>query len=388
MKRTVFLLLCVLIHVNNSYSQIINDLYGKTNNKFIFEKLSKCEVGENLFLGRSIEAENFKFSMSPFSMEVDSTNQKIVIQLRKMNKDYTKYKDQGFYSVHGLNLEERLWSRPLNYSVNEIRLLPNSLLEFFDANNGTHISSYGLSTGSLNWKITTSFSSMGLELFYISESQPIGIGWDYKTLKAINLIDGKEIWSKKIKNRDSGVSHCFFVDNSNLLLLSGGIHWINLEEGIKWSYKIKTSARSYDAQQRLGNLLNGGLATGLMALTLGANKNITTDLDIDIKDGLIYFSNNEESIILDANNGELIESKPQGKSEKEIIEEDDSTEIQDLVYDEFRFKNVGNSLEVFNSKNIKIATLNISSILLFNNHYLYGASKDYLYKIDLKQLTN
>lgn len=237
------------------------------------------------------------------------------------------------------------------------------------------------------------------------ENSDLLLAADHYTLKGIDANNGSTVWKRKLKDRDAVDPFSVMLDDNTLLLITGGIHTVNLQTGEGWSYEVKTGDKSLKkaiVQQAFTTLTAGaaGMGIGMVGVQIGVNPNFALQGVARVmreaapyglpygsallEDNTITYSNDEEAVKLSLTDGSVIsQEKFDNKSNKE---EEKNTAIPDyILYNNLKFKQNKESVEVYRNDNI-VATLSIENILFFDNNILYASNNKMLYKIDLNQL--
>lgn len=237
------------------------------------------------------------------------------------------------------------------------------------------------------------------------EDSNLLLALDHYTLKGIDANNGSTIWKRKLKDRDAVDPFSVMLDDNTLLLVTGGIHTVNVKTGEGWSYEVKTGDKSLKkaiVQQAFTTVAVGaaGMGLGMAGVHIGVNPNFAlqgvarvmreaTPYGLPngfalLEDNTITYSNDDESVKLSLADGSVI-SQEYFDNKRKKEEEKDTTIPDYILYNNLKFKQDNKKVEVYHNDNL-VAILSVENILFFDNNILYASNNKMLYKIDLNQL--
>lgn len=286
-KVTIWFLLLVF---QQSFSQATIDV--PYDNKII---------GQNLVFQNEIMANEYLFPKRIHRIYIDTISGCATLQLRKLSKNGKTLDLKGLIVLFDLNSKTVKWTKKIDYSLSSIEQY-NSILIF---NKGNKTSRLNLEDGSLMWSIKSTF-------YYVNPKKNIGIGYKYMgiaghlhTLEGIDMETGQTIWEKEL-NREYGWNKIIKLNESDILVVSGGLHRINIENGTGWSYETITGKKDYTetVAKNVGGIALGVL-TGTAVISTGSNvvKDIVSNVVID--SSKMYMASKERLVSLNKNDGTL-----------------------------------------------------------------------------------
>lgn len=145
-------------------------------------------------------------------------------------------KNNGHVILYDLSNEKTKWKKNVNYQNNFIDQHNNFIFK------GSIQKTYCLDfeTGENLWKAQNLIAFVNpwlkIGIGYIPLSPYLTIGDDFE---GINLLNGKTIWKRKI-NHDYNLNDIFMLNDSIALIVSSGLHSVNLKNGKGWDYNAKT----------------------------------------------------------------------------------------------------------------------------------------------------
>ena len=170
------------------------------------------------------------------------------------------------------------------------------------------------------------------DIYFVDPDLNIGVGYKSysadsrsNTLEGINLLNGNKLWQREI-NREYGWNDFFYIADDTVIIVSGGIHSVNIKNGGGWYYNAVTGQDDYSgtiATNVAGVAL--GLLTGTFIISTGYN--VISDLASNVlMDGnYIFFASKEEIVKIDKTNaGMLWQSKFESFAGQSILWMDSS----------------------------------------------------------------
>ncbi len=342
-------------------------LQAQEKNEFLF--LGNISVGKGLPSDQPIVAEAYKFNDEIYSMTLAPRSQKEIILLRSK----VLVCDLSSSRTH---LEIKSQGEPfLSY---------NNTLVLSKMNNTIMASTecYSLHNGKRLWSKGRSLNSFGFYTIFVDSKSPTIVGVDSYFLKGVDAMTGKEIWKKNISKRDAEIPYYRLINDSTLLIISGGLHAVNIYTGKGWDYDIKTSDNSFKREViSYGISSGGGFIPALIADLVRGTKKLDYG-DINIEGDIIMYNNETEFVKLSANDGAIIEKRtitanPKKNSKNSLIE---------YSYKDLRFELNDNKISVYNSNSTLVGNIvNLTRFIFANENFIYLAKDKSIYKIDISQ---
>lgn len=343
-------------------------LQAQEKNEFLF--LGNITVGNGLPSDQPIVAETYKFNDEIYSMTLAPRSQKEIIFL--ISKVLVC--DLSSSRTH---LEIKSQGEPfLSYNNNALILskMNNAIMASTEC--------YSLHNGKRLWNKGRSLKSLGFYTIFVDSKSPTIVGVDSYFLKGVDAMTGKEIWKKKISNRDAGIPYYRQINDSTLLIISGGLHAVNIYTGKGWDYDIKTSDNSFKSEVISYSISSrGGLIPALITDLVRGTKKLDYG-DINIEGDIIMYNNETEFVKLSVNDGAIMEKRtitanPKKNSENSLIE---------YWYKDLRFEVNDNKISVYNSNSTLVGHIvNLTRLIFANENFIYLAKDKSIYKIDISQ---
>lgn len=254
--------------------------------------------GKNFKTNSDIIGTNYLFSERIENSYIDTISNLLTLQLRGITKNGKYLQNSGNIALFDLTNKTEKWSKKINYQLSSIFQLSNVIIQ------KTGIKSYCLDieNGSEKWEVKNSIN-------YVNSHHKIGTGYKVNTfanntnkLEGIDLTNGKPIWEREI-NREYGWNKIYNLNDSIVLVVSSGLHSINLKNGSGWDYNTITGKNDYTSTivaNTVGVAL--GVLTGTYVIPYGQH-DVVRDIvsNILIKNGNIYFASKENIVRLDQN---------------------------------------------------------------------------------------
>jgi outer membrane protein assembly factor BamB len=254
-------------------------------------------VGQILLTKQDILANEYQFPNHIYNRYLDSTSGNLTLQLRKLKRNEKSYALKG--ELIGFNLQSNMvnWSRKINYLTENIWQNGN-LITITKDNKVFYINS---TTGEQLWNDKN-------DLYYTDKINRIGIQYEknsnYK-IQGIDLKNGNVLWNRDL-SREYGWNETKKLNDSVLLIASGGLHTLNLKNGTGWDYLTITGKKDYTetvVKNTAGVIL--GVLTGTAIISSGPNlvRDITSNILMD--NNYIYFASKEKLSKINTSTGEI-----------------------------------------------------------------------------------
>ncbi len=192
---------------------------------------NKVEIGHKKD-SLSISAAVYTLSEKIEHVLVDTSGQLINFRTKKR-----KSHDRGKLFTYDTQSKSITWSRKYNYFSEEVFNINNTIV--ITGRDTTE--AFDFKTGKIKWNSENS-------VVRIFDNINIGITYDIRSLNffklqavatAIDLRNGRELWSRGIKN--DYLNDIFLIDSGNLLIESNELHKLEVDNGTGWSYDAITN---------------------------------------------------------------------------------------------------------------------------------------------------
>ena len=273
MKRLLYLIVCLLISVPFIYAQ----------NPVVIGVTTE---------GRELTARGFEFNGRVRDYKMDTTGTIFMVKIGYLTKNEQSYKNKGELVVFDFQEGRELWRRKVNYMNDQFALLPEGIL--FNSK-GIKSSLLDLQTGTPKWNKKI--------LPYILDREDNKL-WAYKNgvskkLECYDTNTGELLWTREVPHT-YGWNYHGLVDDSTRLIVSDGLHLVNVNNGTGESYPMNTGTTNYTGAVALGALgiLTGAL-TGYAGIPTGGNTVVELTSNVLRDDSLFYFANRTQLLCLD-----------------------------------------------------------------------------------------
>jgi len=211
-------------------------IYGFTLNAQTDYKIKKNATicGHDYLNNKNILAQEYLFSEKIYKWHIDSL--KNLASIQTINQ-----KQIGNLILFDLSSKEIKWTDIIDFNLSSIYHFTNTLIE---TKNKTSYS-LNLENGKTLWEAPTSIYFSGIQ-------NSIGVGYKSPSISGVNLTDGKIIWDRKIEF-GKNVQNIIHI-NDTVIILSNGIHFLNLLNGKGWDYY--STIGKFDNNVNVNNLLN------------------------------------------------------------------------------------------------------------------------------------
>ncbi|MFH4966461.1 PQQ-binding-like beta-propeller repeat protein [Gaetbulibacter sp. M235] len=352
-------------------------------------EINDITIGKNNILQNEIIAKEYTFEKRIHHSYFDSITGYATLELRKLSKNGKIAGINGLIVVFDLNTKNVKWTKKIDYSTSSIKQY-NDIIIFSKANKTIRLN---IEDGTEMWEIKNDF-------YYVDYSNKIAIGYkntglagNIHTLEGIDLTNGTILWSKELK-RDYGWNKIYHLNDNDLLIVSGGLHRLNVKDGQGWDYETVTGKKDY-TETIAKNV--GGIALGLLTGTylVSTGSNVVTDVvsNAVIDSTNIYMASKEQLICLKKDNGSVIWSYQLPKdstSKSSLIIQDSSLLLinQGYAYWRNRTTNFGEpfilKMNKTTGKEVYFKTLNQKD----NPLYDYKTKNDSLLALFKGQIVN
>ena len=200
--------------------------------------------GNNMITNKEIFGNEFIFPERIEQSYLETETNRITIQLRGLL--FGPYlKNLGHVVLYDLNNKKTIWDKSINYQYYSFE--QNGKYIFKTGMNKTYCLDF--ETGEDLWKAKNSIA-------FINSDLNIGIGYipyiNYyisdNCFEGIDLKTGKSIWKREI-NHDYDLNEIFMLNDTVAMIVSSGLHSVNLKNGTGWDYNAKTGVPFFQAKK-------------------------------------------------------------------------------------------------------------------------------------------
>lgn len=262
--------------------------------------INESVVGRNLLDGTDIIAKEYTFPDRIYKTFFDTTTNFLTVQLRGVKGKY--YNNKGKIVQLNTSNNTIIWNKDINYQNANIQQLSKIIIQT-QANKTQFLNIY---SGNPTYDLKN-------QLYFVDPTLNIGVGYKSSsannlsnTLEGIDLSDGKIMWHRDI-NRDYGWNDYFYIDDTTVIIMSAGLHSLNIKTGEGWDYDAVTGHKDYSgtvaknvAGVALGVLTGVGMYATGHKLTYSMASNALTD------NNYIYFASKEEIAKIGKTTGEIL----------------------------------------------------------------------------------
>jgi len=253
--------------------------------------------GNNYLTNNPIKAKVYIFPERIDQSFIDTTRNLLTLQLRDKSRNGKRYNVFGSVLVYDLGNQIVKWSKRIKYSEFSIEQYDNVIIKSVSYESNC----LNPETGRNQWLLKNT-------LYYVDPYYQIGLGYKDKTtpgksntLEGIDMITGNKIWSRTL-SREYGWNNIFHLNDSVVLIVSAGLHTLNLKTGTGWDYNTITGINNTSTMVAANVIgIAAGLLTGYYMYTTGPS--IVRDMASNVicSDNGIYFASKESVTHLDKN---------------------------------------------------------------------------------------
>lgn len=275
MKKCLCLFVCVLMNFFSIHAQIVGE-----------------EVIGTTLQGKELKARSVEFDGIVREYRMDTTGTFFMMKIGYLSKNGKWFKNKGTLAVVDLPAGKELWRRKMNFRTDQFALIPGGVLF-----NSKGVKSFflDLQTGQEKWN---------KKIFpYITDGEDHKL-WAYKNsvskkLECYDTRSGELLWTREIPH-SYGWNYHGMVDDSTRLIVSDGMHLVNVHDGTGKSYPMETGTTNYTAAVAMGALgiLTGAL-TGVATVPTRGNTVVELTSNVLRDDSLFYFANRTQLLCLD-----------------------------------------------------------------------------------------
>jgi outer membrane protein assembly factor BamB len=230
--------------------------------------LNKKAVGKKWADQTDIMAQEYTFPERIEGMYVDSAAGLLTMQLRGLSANGRWLNNNGSIVMFDINQYDVKWTKKMAYQASTLQQFGPLLIH----TTGDRSFCLDQQSGEPKWEVKNN-------IYHVDPKAQVGIGYQFRgrmtgytnTLEGIDLNTGQVIWQREI-DRSYGWNQVGKMNDSTLLIVSGGLHTVNLRTGAGWDYQTPTGKKDYSgivAANAAGVAL--GLLTGTFILSTGSS---------------------------------------------------------------------------------------------------------------------
>jgi hypothetical protein len=251
------LILTLLVSLPTSLWAQKGSLTG-TENDVVFGAILKT--------GQTLKGTRYTFDKRIHKCTMDSASHLAALQLRGIAKNGKYLESKGYISSFDLNTQQILWSRKVNYQFTSVSHKPSSFL----LTNIDESICIDLHSGQ-------NIFSLKKHIYYQNDKYKVALGYGTngmltsaeQTLIGYDLQNTQVLWKRKL-TREYTWNDAFLIDDSTLMVVSSGLHTVNLRTGKGWDYNAITGSKDYTKTGIINGLGIGlGILTGTFVMATG-----------------------------------------------------------------------------------------------------------------------
>lgn len=287
MRKIIFVLLVMISHVAHGQQDIFVLQHEKV-------------VGKDLMEDVEIKGREYIFPERIHKAFFDSTNGFLSVQLRGL-RNGKWLANKGKIMQYDLNNRELLWNKKIAYQTGSLQHFNNAIIQ--TVGNKTYL--LDIHTGDRIWEVRNN-------IYHVDAAKNVGIGYRFggstgytNDLEGIDMETGKLLWNRNL-NREYGWNDVFYLNDSTLMVVSAGLHSININTGKGWDYDAITGKKDFSgmaATNAAGVAL--GLLTGTFLISTGHDvlRDLVSNALVD--SAYIYLASKEHLVKIDKHTGEV-----------------------------------------------------------------------------------
>lgn len=202
--------------------------FAQSEEEDIFFYLEKQNdtVGEYVHSHNPLIASRFSLSEMVYGYRLMPEKRLLFLQLRKLSRDEF-YRNRGYIMVFDLEAGLGRWIRKIDYTRSTMALSEEHIIKRrrFDAYDFTP------KYGKIRWHLKNA-------LAFLDFQNGLGLERKGNKLQAIDLLDQRILWKRRVPESDESGQLFPWNDNS-VLLYSGGFYKMRLTDGKGWELKQK-----------------------------------------------------------------------------------------------------------------------------------------------------
>jgi hypothetical protein len=283
-----WLVIIIIIKSNLLYQQ----------NKTSYFKVNTQNFAVSATSSKTVTAKVFNFNYTVYKVLVDSLANQLIVSVRQKDPNGRLFTNRGYH----LTLRE---NDSIAGILEDSKLDINLMGDFLLLSNNSKSSRYNRIHGyeqfefpsKIIFPIRKNFTGLTYNPAFKTDNQI--------QLRCVNLHDGSLVWSAPISCKDNW-NGTKFLNDSVLIIAAGGLHAVNINKGLLWSYNLITSDKTtkpliYSSfnQPTFDSYYNGIFT----AVEEGQITQIASN--ILVCDGVIYFASKNKLIAV-STDGKLL----------------------------------------------------------------------------------
>lgn len=237
-----------------------------------------------------IQATEYMFPERIDAFEIDEMDGVAAVQLRGVSKNGKSLNKSGDFVLYDLKTQMPRWSKKINFPEENATLTGGRpfLLKPYS------VTALDEATGAEKWTGKT-------QIFYADKKTGTGVGYKFNSLnpasdnlEGIDLNNGNTIWKRNL-DRTYGWNDITKINDSLILITSGGLYAINLKNGLGWDYKAHTGKKQ----------TGEAVAKGLGSVMLGVLTGVTVIPNVDVITGIVSNTLSDSTGIYLASAGQI-----------------------------------------------------------------------------------
>ncbi|MCW3077016.1 MAG: hypothetical protein JWO32_1625 [Bacteroidetes bacterium] len=264
-------------------------------------KVYNSLIGNSAISITTLTAKTYSFNLPLYKIVTDTVSGNLYISTRQKDAGDRFYTNKGYHLI--LNKNDSACC-VLEESKLDLTLAADYLLLSSDTKSARINRKFGYEQFEYPSKILYPILKNNSGLTYNPTTKVNG----QVSLSCISLNDGSVLWSAPV-NKEHDWNDIVFLNDSVLLLAAGGLHAINIQRGLAWSYSLTTHQRN--SKPYIYSLLNPITAQKYFSQPYTSDEEGRVNQlasNILITDSLIYFASANKLIALNKT-GKLIWEK-------------------------------------------------------------------------------
>lgn len=269
---------------------------------------NKVSIGELNHLDKDIIADKYIFTEEVFKVDIGSSENLYLVQLRNSKKKSNNYKTKGKLVVLEFNRMAVKWSQTIDYRKENLSNFETEVVKC----DGIFSYKLNIEDGTPLWKVATTISLESYENNILMGYRINPLEKDISTFQGISKNTGNILWQREIDNK-FGWNEYKFLSDSVMLVVASGLHSINLKSGIGWNYHAVTGKRNYAGtitQVALGVAF--GVLTGYYFVMIPREADIVGDIvsNVILDNSSVYLASRDSIFNIQESSGKKIWSSP------------------------------------------------------------------------------
>lgn len=247
--------------------------------------------------GREILGKCFTSGERIQELALDSSGQHLLIKTRGVDRKGKKTIRKGKMIIADSDTRQVRWYEPFDYGEDREILLPQGILLVHQEKKSALLS---WQTGDVLWKARESPFVVDQKNKILLCYNNTALGGITDKLGGIDIATGNVIW-------ETSVSHTFgwnwegMLNDSVRVVISDGLHLINMRDGSGYSYPARTGFEDYRDAAVTGALgVLAGILTGTFFVPAGGTPVTGLVSEVLYEDSVFYIADRDKLVCLDA----------------------------------------------------------------------------------------